>query len=121
MGATSGSGSGNTSDTGSIGSTEIVSIDPKMKSDLRMFSASMKDQMENVANDEADSDSDTFNNALAQDDDEKKPMYDSRNSPHPRNGSYTDLRSNPPPSGSKLYQNSAGSKFDQIIGHIEQV
>ena len=40
--ATSGSGSGNTSDTGSIGSTEIVSIDPKMKSDLRMFSASMK-------------------------------------------------------------------------------
>jgi len=120
--ATSGGGSGNTSDTGSIGSAEIVSIDPKMKSDLRMFSASMKDQMANVANDDVDTDSDTFNN-LAQDDDEKKPMYDSRNSPSPKrlNGSYTDLRSNPPPSGAKLYQNSAGSKFDQIIGHIEQV
>merc|ERR1719189_1876464 len=90
-----GAGSGNGSDTGSIGSAEIVSIDPKMKSDLRMFSASMKDQMANVANDEVDSDSDTFNN-LAQDDDEKKPMYD-RNSPNPKrgNGSYTDLRSNP--------------------------
>ena len=44
-------------------------------------------------------------------DDEKKSII--RNS--------NDLRSNPPPSGSKLYQNSSGSKFDQIIGNIERV
>merc|ERR1719189_1916471 len=91
--ATSGSGSGNTSDTGSIGSTEIVSIDPKMKSDLRMFSASMKDQMANVANDDVDSRSDTFDN-LAHEDDEKKPVYQDRDSRSSHQGSYQDLRAN---------------------------
>merc|ERR1719245_1289829 len=83
--------SGNGSDTGSIGSSDIVSIDPKMKSDLRMFSASMKDQMANVANDDADSRSDTFDN-MDQEDDEKKPVYDKYDSRSSHQGSYQDLR-----------------------------
>lgn len=129
----------NNDDTSSIDSSQIFTIDPKMKSDLRMFSASMKDQMANVANDDVDSESDSFNNINNNDDDEKKINYRSsnnylRNDPPPKHNNntktnnygsgrrtYNDLRSDPPPSGSKLYQNNSGSKFDQIIGNIEKV
>lgn len=59
-------------------------------------------------------------NAQNTNDDEKKPTINySMSSSHNRN--MNDLRSNPPPSGSKLYQSSSGSKFDQIIGNIERV
>eukprot|EP00483_Globobulimina_turgida_P007926 UN07942 len=89
-----------------------------MKSDLRMFSASMKDQMANIGNDDVESASDSFNNVIniGQDDDEKKPINNKKHG-------YTDLRSDPPPSGSNTYKNSlrSGSKFDQIIGNIEKV
>ena len=65
---------------------------------------------------EADSDTDSFKNPnLAHDDDEKKPV--GRGQLGGGSGSYTDLRSDPPAAGAKLYQHSAGSKFD----HIEQV
>ena len=94
--------------------------------------------MSNIINDDVDSVSDDINifsnnsnninnnnsnnnnnNNNNNDDDEKKPMISGHNNYGSK--SYTDLRSNPPPSGSALYQNSSGSKFDQIIGNIERV
>ena len=55
------------------------------------------------------------------DDDEKKATTYYSNRARATSSPYADLRSNPPPSGSKLYQSSSGSKFDQIIGNIERV
>eukprot|EP01084_Bolivina_argentea_P217855 369811_1 len=106
----------NLSDTASIDSSQIFSIDQKMKSDLRMFSASMKDQMANIGNDDVDSGSDQFNQmiSIGNDDDEKSKT---QNKTH----GYTDLRSNPPPTGSNIYNKKSGTKFDQIIGNIEKV
>eukprot|EP01083_Nonionella_stella_P148509 470205_1 len=104
----------NLSDTASIDSSQIFSIDQKMKSDLRMFSASMKDEMANVVNDDLDSASDSLNcnvnTALLSrhEDDEKKAAV----------VGYTDLRSGPP-SGSNIARGT--SPFDAIIGNIEKV
>ena len=84
-----------------------------------------QDQMENVANDEADSDSDTFNNALAQDDDEKKPMYDPRNSTHPRNeiGKLLIDKSldNEPSVMWSIGYNGYGQHGDGTKNHVEQL
>merc|ERR1712032_855664 len=66
---------------------------------------------------------------MGHDDDEKKPVFEERDqrgqrgrgSSNSGNSGYADLRAGPPAAGDKLYQSNAESKFDAIIGHIEQV
>ena len=76
--------------------------------------------MLNIMNDDDVIDSGSDINIIQQQQ-PRQQQQSNMNNHNNSNNKYTDLRSNPPPSGSKLYQSSSGSKFDQIIGNIERV